>query len=125
MRIQNGHHCFMNRYYIPLVTNMLDLHITIKLHQISYIYFRVDSPPPINWIELIQHFLQTIFLHPSFGYINIIKESDLYYMYIYYYNGKIKPPIMDTYKTQKRRLIDQHKKNIHFKTATNNKFLFV
>ena len=78
---------------LPLVTNMLELHTTIRLLQIRHFYFSGDSSPPINWIELIQHFLQAIFLHPSLEYI-IIMESNL---------------LKDTLKTQEKSLIDQHK----------------
>ena len=60
---------------LPLVTNMLELHTAIRLLQIRHrYYFSVDSPP-INWIELIQHFLQTIFLHPSLEYIDLKKSN--------------------------------------------------
>ena len=79
---------------LPLVTNMLETHTTIRLLQISSIYFSVNSSPPINWIELIQHFLQAIFLHPSLQYIGLTKSTLL----------------KDTLKAQEKSLIDQHKK---------------
>ena len=79
-----------------LVTNMLELHTTIRLLKISPFYFSIDSPP-INWIELMQHFLQAIFLHPSLQYINL-KRSYL---------------LEDTLKAQEKSLIDLHQKNIH------------
>ena len=75
---------------------MLELHTTIRLLNISHFYFSADSTP-INWIELIQHFLQAIFLHPSLllvVYITVT-ESDL---------------IKDTLKAQEKSLIDLHKK---------------
>ena len=84
---------------LPLVTNMLELHTTIRLLQIRHFYFSVDSSPPINWIELIQHFLQAIFLHPSLEYIDLT-GLDL---------------LMDTLKPQEKSLIDQHKKQYPLK----------
>ena len=49
---------------LPLVINMLESYITIRLLEIRRIYFGADSSPPFNWKKLIQHFLQAIFLHP-------------------------------------------------------------
>ena len=95
----NLHRSYMNNaslFYeqvLPLVTNMLELHTTIRLLQIRHSYFRVDSPP-INWIELIQHFLQAIFLHPSLEYIDL-PSSNL---------------LQDTLKAQEKSLIDLHNK---------------
>ena len=80
---------------LPLVTNMLELHTTIRLLRIRHLCFSVDSPP-INWIELIQHFLQAIFLHPSLEYI--YQTSDLLY---------------DTLKAQEKSLIVYTKNYIH------------
>ena len=80
---------------LPLVTNMLETHTTIRLLKIKKLYFiSVDLSPPIIWIELIQHFLQTIFLHPSLEYVRI--GSDRF--------------LKDTLKAQEKSLIDQHKK---------------
>ena len=88
---------------LPLVTNMLELHTTIRLLKIRCRHFS-DASPPINWIELIQHFLQAIFLHPSLEYIDvtrsmlpnsILQSSNL---------------LEDTLKAQKNSLIDLHKK---------------
>ena len=80
---------------LPLVTNMLKLHKTIRLLQIKYRYVGdVNSSPPTNWIEQIQQFFQSIFLHPSLEYV---KTSYLKHL-------------MDTYKAQKKSLIEQHKK---------------
>ena len=78
---------------LPLVTNMLELHTTIRLLQIKHSYLRADSSP-INWIELIQHLLQATFLHPSLEYIDLT-GSDL---------------LEDTLKAQEKSLIDLHKK---------------
>ena len=78
---------------LPLVTNMLELHTTIRLLKIRHSYF-ITYSSPINWIELIQHFLQAIFLHPSFEYIDL----------------PILNPLEDTLKAQEKSLIDLHKK---------------
>ena len=80
---------------LPLVTNMLELHTIIRLLHIKYWYMDdLNSSPPINWIEPIQQFFQAIFLHPSLEYVEI-RYSEL---------------LMDTYKAQKKSLIEQHKK---------------
>ena len=79
---------------LPLVTNMLEVHTTIRLLQIRHSHFSVDSTL-INWIEPIQHFLQAIFLHPSLQlveYINLSKSN----------------PLKDTLKAQENSLIDLH-----------------
>ena len=90
---------------LPLVTNMLVLHTTIRLLRIKYSYITVYSSPPVNWIELIQHFLQTIFLQPSLEYIEIG------------YSNLLK----DTYRAQEKSLIDHHKKTISTKTTIINR----
>ena len=79
---------------LPLVTNMLELHTTIRLLKIRHLYFISADSPPINWIELIQHFLQAIFLHPSLEYIGLTNLILL----------------KDTLKAQEKSLIDLHKK---------------
>ena len=49
---------------LPLVTNMLELHTTIRLLQILCSYMDdVKSSPPI------QQFFQATFLHPSLEYV--------------------------------------------------------
>ena len=80
---------------LPLVTNMLKLHTTIRLLQISHGY-KPDrtTSPPIKWIEQTQQFLQAIFLHPSLEYIKPLYAQ----------------LIRDTYRAQKKSLIEQHKK---------------
>ena len=79
---------------LPLVTNMLELHTTIRLLQINGSYINIVNTYPPNWIELIQQFFQAIFLHPSLEYVEI-EYSKLQ---------------RDTYKAQEKRLIDQRKK---------------
>ena len=90
---------------LPLVTNMLELHTTIRLLKIKCSYINVVNTYPPNWIELIQQFLQAIFLHPSLEYVKL------------WYSKLLK----DTYKAQEKSLIGQHKKTISTKTTTNNK----
>ena len=84
---------------LPLVTNMLESHKTIRLLKIRHVNLRVGSSPLVNWIELIQHFLKAIFLHPSLEYIDL-KGSDL---------------LRDTLKAQEKNLINQHKKQYPLK----------
>ena len=95
---------------LPLVTNMLELHTTIRLLQISQVHLIADhDSPPTNWIELIQHFLQAIFLHPSLEYIDLT-ESNL---------------IKDTLKAQEKSLIDLHKTLYPLKPLPMIEFHFV
>ena len=79
---------------LPAVTNMLQSHTTIR---ILWIYCREDlnytSSQP-NWIELVQHLYETIFIHPSLEYIKI----------------KYTPLLVDTLKDQKKILIERHRK---------------
>ena len=80
---------------LHLITNMLQSHTTMRL-----LYIQCDdcidnqlSQP--NWIEVSQHFCQTVFLHPTIQYIGIkpvIGLSDL----------------RDTLKSQEKTLIDTH-----------------
>ena len=77
---------------LPLVTNMLKLHTTIRLlHvQCSSIKYNLSQS---QWIDSIKHLLQTIFLHPSLEYIRIERTRLL----------------QDTFKVQKKTLIDKCK----------------
>ena len=77
---------------LPLVTNMLKLHTTIRLLHVQCYdinYFLSQS----QWIDSIKHLLQTIFLHPSLEYIRIQWTQFL----------------QDTFKVQKKTLIDKRK----------------
>ena len=74
---------------LPLVTNMLKLHTTIRLLHVQCKYYLSQS----QWIDSIKHLLQTIFLHPSLEYIRIERTQLL----------------QDTFKEQKKTLIDKHK----------------
>ena len=84
---------------LPAVTNMLQSHTAIRLLRIECrdIYYYESSQP--NWIELVQHLYETIFIHQSLEYIEID-------------TGKITPPplLEDTLKDQKKTLIDRHRK---------------
>ena len=53
---------------LPAVTNMLQSHTTIRLLRIEFRYINEESSQP-NWIELVQHLYETIFIHPSLEYI--------------------------------------------------------
>ena len=83
---------------LPAVTNMLQSHTTIRLLRIEYGYINKESSQP-NWIELVQHLYETIFIHPSLEYIEINTA------------GYPTPPLLkDTLKDQKKTLIDRHRK---------------
>ena len=83
---------------LPAVTNMLQSHTTIRLLRIECRDINRESSQP-NWIELVQHLYETIFIHPSFEYIEIKA-------------GRYTPPplLVDTLKDQKKTLIDRHRK---------------
>uniref|UniRef100_A0A1X7SG15 Uncharacterized protein n=1 Tax=Amphimedon queenslandica TaxID=400682 RepID=A0A1X7SG15_AMPQE len=79
------------------VTNMLQSHTTIRLLMIVCRDINEESSQP-NWIELVQHLYETIFIHPSLEYIQI-------------FTGILTPPLLkDTLKDQKKTLIDRHRK---------------
>ena len=82
---------------LPAVTNMLQSHTTIRLLRIECRDINKKSSQP-NWIELVQHLYETIFIHPSLEYIEIN-------------TGYLSPPLFkDTLKDQKKTLIDRHRK---------------
>ena len=77
---------------LPLVTNMLKLHTTIRLLHVQCYDIKYDLSQS-QWIDSIKHLLQTIFLHPSLEYIGIERTQLL----------------RDTFKEQKKTLIDKRK----------------
>uniref|UniRef100_A0A1X7T550 Uncharacterized protein n=1 Tax=Amphimedon queenslandica TaxID=400682 RepID=A0A1X7T550_AMPQE len=80
---------------LPAVTNMLQSHTTIRLLSIACTDINIESSQ-LNWIELVQHLYETIFIHPSLEYIEIdIIASHL---------------LADTLENQKKTLIDRHRK---------------
>ena len=83
--------------FLPAVTNMLQSHTTIRILGIDCWRLNKSSQP--NWIELVQHLYETIFIHPSLEYIRIKA-------------GILTPPplLVDTLKDQKKTLIERHKK---------------
>ena len=58
-----------------LITKMLESHKTIKVLRIENSIMDKTSQP--NWIEITQHFWQTISLHPSLQYVLITKISSV------------------------------------------------
>ena len=80
---------------LPAVTNMLQSHTTIRLLGIKCIINNKSSQP--NWIELVQHLYETIYIHPSLEYIKI-------------FTGYHTHPFVDTLKDQKKTLIERHRK---------------
>ena len=79
---------------LPAVTNMLQSHTTIRLLRIE-LDINYESSQP-NWIEVVQHLYETIFIHPSLEYIEI--------------NTGYTPLLVDTLRDQKKTLIDRHRK---------------
>ena len=96
---------------LPAVTNMLQSHTTIRLLRIECGDINKKSSQP-NWIELVQHLYETIFIHPSLEYIEIN-------------NGYTTPPLLvDTLKDQKKTLIDRHRKEQPHKPLPRVKFSY-
>ena len=81
---------------LPAVTNMLQSHTTIRLLRIECRDINEESSQP-NWIELVQHLFENIFIHPSLEYIKIDTAG-------------YTPLLWDTLKDQKKTLIDRHRK---------------
>ena len=78
------------------VTNMLQSHTTIRILVIDSLPLNESSQP--NWIELVKHLYETIFIHPSLEYIKIS-------------TGITTPPLLvDTLKDQMKTLIERHRK---------------
>ena len=92
----DGKTCFSLFYeqVLPLSTNILESHTTLRLLELKYSYYPVVNSYSPNYIELIQHFFQAIFLHPSLVYIETEYSEFL----------------VDTFKAQEKNLIEQHKK---------------
>ena len=87
---------------LPLITEMLNLHKTIKLlelHEVKLLRINDGLSQP-HWTVLIQDMLQTIFLHPSLEYIGI--ENNALF-------------IKHTLDMQKNTLIDKRNKQLLFK----------
>ncbi|XP_019858221.1 PREDICTED: uncharacterized protein LOC109586470 [Amphimedon queenslandica] len=104
---------------LPAVTNMLESHTTIKLLKIECEDIIYSSQP--NWIELVQHLCETIFIHSSLEYI----EIDTGFVWL----------IKHTFENQRKTLIDRHKKeqphkplpilNIKQTTVSSDEVFFV
>ena len=80
---------------LPAVTNMLQSHTTIRILEIHCSGLDYKSSQP-NWIELVQHLYETIFIHPSLEYIKI--------------STGYSPLLEDTLNNQKKTLIERHRK---------------
>ena len=93
---------------LPLVTNMLKLHTTIRLLHVECYYVNNDLSQS-QWIDSIKHLLQTIFLHPSLEYIRIQRTQLL----------------QDTFKVQKKTLIDKRKQQQLIKPLPIVDYIFI
>ena len=83
---------------LPAVTIMLQSHTTIRILGIDC-RERLNYSSQPNWIELVQHLYETIFIHPSLEYIKI--------------STKITTPprpLVYTLKNQMKTLIERHRK---------------
>ena len=81
---------------LPAVTNMLQSHTTIRILGI-HCSERLNKSSQPNWIKLVQHLYETIFIHPSLKYIKI--------------STFLRPPLLrDTLKDRKKTLIERHRK---------------
>uniref|UniRef100_A0A1X7SQY3 Uncharacterized protein n=1 Tax=Amphimedon queenslandica TaxID=400682 RepID=A0A1X7SQY3_AMPQE len=78
---------------LPVISN-IQSQTTIRLLGIVCRYINKESFQP-NWLELVEHFFETIFINPSLEYIEIDSESTL---------------LEDSLKDQKKTLIDRHRK---------------
>ena len=71
---------------------MLKLHTTMKVLYVQCHYIN-SGLSQSQWIDSIKYLLETVFLHPSLEYIGIPKTQLL----------------QDTFKVQKKTLIDKRK----------------
>ena len=78
---------------VPAFTDMLQSHTTIKILGIALSYDDLGDSFQPNWIKLVQNLYETIFTHPSLEYFSI-------------HGYKI---LMDTFKNQRKALIDRHR----------------
>ena len=78
-----------------VITKVLVSHTTVRFLHIQCKNVNKELSQP-NWIELTQHFWQTVFLHPTLQYIGI---KSLFGISI----------LKDTLKSQEKILFDTHK----------------
>ena len=80
---------------LPFITNLLKSNTTIRLFYILTSADNAFNYHHPNWMELIQHLWQTIFLHPSLHYIEI------------HFNGKLTDFFLETtLNSEKKTLIN-------------------
>uniref|UniRef100_A0A1X7T6C3 NACHT domain-containing protein n=1 Tax=Amphimedon queenslandica TaxID=400682 RepID=A0A1X7T6C3_AMPQE len=82
---------------LPAITYMLQSHKMIRLLTIQFDFIKRKLSQP-NWIKLVQHLYETIFIHPSLEYIKIQAEF------------LTAPLLVDTYNNQRESLIERHRK---------------
>ena len=80
---------------LPAVTNMLRSHTTIRLLKLNLDHRLSDREPHQNENEIIQHFLETVFVHSTLEYIKI--------------DCSFSSPLDKMLKDQKESLINKHK----------------
>ena len=80
---------------LPFIANLLKSNTTIRLLYILTSADNAFNNYRLNWVELIQHLWQTIFLHPSLYYIEI------------HFNGQWTDSFLEaTLNSEKKTLID-------------------
>ena len=84
---------------LSAVTNMLQSHTNFRLLRILCEGINVYSSQP-KWIGVLQHLYETIYIHPSFEYIEFFLDED--------YTAT--PFLITTLKDQEKTLVDRHRK---------------
>ena len=88
------HYTLLYEQVLPAITNMLQSHTTMRLLKI-YCGAINQGPSDPKLTEMLQHLFKTIFNHPSLEYIKMHHTHHL---------------LRDTFKDQKKTLIDRHRK---------------
>ena len=89
-----------NKHGLHLITNMLQSHVTMTFFSINCSDFDFSQSSQIE--EIIQHFWQTVFLHPTLQYIDTLQSP---FLKAFLQSSFLE----DTLQSQKKTLIDIHK----------------
>ena len=91
-------------HILPAISNILRSHKTIRLLKIRYRNMLDDSSQTnVQLDELVQNFLDSVFLHPTLEYIMISAER---------YTLTV---LVEGFKNQRKTLIDRHKEQLPHK----------
>ena len=91
---RNDNYVLFYEQVLPAVTDMLQSHTTIRLLSVWFPDLLKRSHPSPNWIEKIQHLHEAVFINPS------LECFDIQFSFL----------LEDTFKDQKKTLIDRHRK---------------